>query len=236
MLYLLACTETDPTDTTAPTDTEETAALPFEPAEGCPAAETGRQGVTTTDASPYFVMHPLDDTHDNPMVIMLPGGAGNDQSAMGGWNMFFDEDPRGYRIVMPWVLTDDYPDVAPPVEAILDEVAACFGPPSKVHLIGHSNGGYLAYNVVGPDLADRFASISGAPAYFQQFKKTKLEGIPFHNMAGEEDSWAAYMEDAHQDLLDAGFESELDLWPDQGHTPDQNWDGRENMFDFWDRH
>lgn len=239
MFLLLACAEPRPSDTTDVVDSGETAETgdaPFEPAEGCPAAEAGRQGITTTDASPYFVMHPLEDTHDNPVVLMLPGGAGNDLSAKSTWDAFFDDDPRGYRIVMPWVITDDYPEVAPPVEAVLDEVAACFGPPSKVHLIGHSNGGYLAYNVVGPDLAGRFASVSGAPAYFQSFKKAKLEGLPFHNMAGEEDSWAEYMEEAHQELLDAGFESELDLWAGQGHTPDKDWDGRDNMFDFWDRH
>jgi pimeloyl-ACP methyl ester carboxylesterase len=229
----------DPRDTAQTGDTSDTTDSdppPYDPPEWCPAAEAGRQGVTSTDASPYFVMHPLEDTHDNPLVVLLPGGAGNDLSAKSTWDAFFDDDPRGYRLVEPWVITDDYPDVAPPVEALLDEVATCFGTPSEIHLLGHSNGGYLAYNVVGPDLADRFASISGAPAYFTHFKKTKLEGLPFHNMVGEDDSWLEYVEEAHQELLDAGFESELSVWPDQGHTPDAAWDGRDDMFAFWDAH
>lgn len=243
---LFACTASpvdtaESFDTAAETDTADdtaadTATDPFEPAEGCPAPEAGRQAVESVVAGEYFVMHPLEDTFNNPVVLLLPGGGGDERSASAGWDAFFDEDPRGYRIVAPWVNSDDYPDVPPPVEALLDEMAACFGPPSAVHLLGHSNGGYLAYNVTGPELAERFASITGAPAYFQRIQKSKLEGLPFHNMAGENDDWLQYTEEAHAELQAEGFESELTVWAGEGHTPSPAWADREAMFDFWDRH
>lgn len=119
---------------------------------------------------------------------------------------------------------------------MLDEVLTCFGgDPAHVHLVGHSNGGYLAYNVVGPDLGDRWATITGAPAYFQRFQKSKLEGIAFHNAAGEDDpDWPSAMQDAHDTLTEKGFESQLTVWPGQSHTPDKDWDGRDGMFAFWE--
>lgn len=233
-LLLLAGCAGDGGDSTAG---EDTAAAPFTPAEGCPAAEPGVQEVTD-GAGPYRVMHPLEDDHAGPTVLFLPGGPGDEGSANATWSAFFDADPRGYRIVMPWDTTGDYPNTAPPVEAILDEVAACFGgDPGRVHLAGHSNGGYLAYNVVGPDLAERFVTVTGAPAYFTMLRESRLAGLAFHNSAGDQDEdWLAEMESAHEELTDAGFESELTVWTETGHTPGPGWDGRDAMFDFWDRH
>lgn len=221
-----------------PGDTAGTGLEPFVPAEGCPAAEAGRQEVTEGDAGPYFVQHPDGAVGEAPVVLFLPGADGGQRSAGATWDAFFDDDPRGCRIVMPYDTSGDYPDVAPPVEAVLDEVAACFGPAPAVHLAGHSNGGYLAYNVVGPDFAARFVSVTGAPGYFTRLKSEKLEGLAFHNAVGEDDdeAWVAGMENAHEALLAAGFSSELTIWPDTAHTPGRSWDGREGMFAFWDAH
>ncbi|HJN77394.1 MAG TPA: hypothetical protein QGF58_25950 [Myxococcota bacterium] len=242
MVWLLACTGSDPDDTPDSTADTHDSVAEFTPPDWCPAPESGRQDVTTTDGSPYYVQHPEGDGLDAPIVVFLPGGNGKGGAnghATASWGAFFDGDPRGYRLVMPYVEGNDYPQTdVPDVEAVLDEVLACFGGDgSRVHLAGHSNGGYLAYNVVGPDLAERFLSITGAPAYFVQFKSNKLEGLAFHNSAGETDTaWLGYMEDAHAQLEDAGFESELTVWPGEGHTPSASWDGRDGMFAFWDEH
>lgn len=236
-LALISCTPTDgkfPSDTAGDTGTGDT---PFTPAEGCPAREEGWQEITD-GVSPYFVTHPLDGATGGPTVLFLPGGPGDRGSAEATSNAFFDTDPRGYRIVVPYDTSGDYPDTAPPVEEILDHVASCFGgDPARVHLAGHSNGGYLAYNVVGPELAARFVTVTGAPAYFERLRTSQLEGLAFHNSAGDEDpNWLEYMESAHEDLQAEGFDSELTIWAGTGHTPGPDWDGRDAMFDFWDRH
>ncbi len=240
-LLFLACASTErANDDPNVADTADSAdtAADWAPAAGCPAAEPGRHEVESATASTYFAQHPEGVVGPANLVIFLPGGDGTKRSAEATWASFFDEDPRGYRIVMPFVGAEgDYPNVSPPVEALLDEVAACFGPAAATHLVGHSNGGYLAYNVVGPDLAARFVTITGAPGYFQQFKHNKLEGLAFHNAAGETDTqWVAGMRDAHEALTDAGFTSQLTIWPGQGHTPGRDWDGRDGMFAFWDAH
>jgi pimeloyl-ACP methyl ester carboxylesterase len=251
--FLLACgfdVSTEPTedagtaggdsgagdDSGEPADTAEPDDSGFFPAEGCPGAEEGRQEVESDVAGPYLVMHPLGELSGT--VIFMPGSDGSYRSATGTWGAFFDDDPRGYRLVMPWDESGDYPGTAPPVAELIDEIFACFGgDAARVHLIGHSNGGYLAYNVVGPELADRFVSVTGAPGYFTRMKEKQLEGLAFHNAVGENDgTWVEEMESAHEELLAAGFESELTIWPGQAHTPGRNWDGRDGMFDFWDRH
>ncbi|GDX78999.1 hypothetical protein LBMAG42_08100 [Deltaproteobacteria bacterium] len=242
LLFALACDSSLPADssTTGDTagraDTADTAA-PFEPPDWCPAPTEGRQEVTDTPASPYFVTHP--EGADAPLVLFLPGGPGDRGSASATWEAFFDEDSRGYRLVVPYVTESGYPtDVVPPVAELLDEVLTCFGgDPAKVHLAGHSNGGYLAYNVVGPDLAASFVTITGAPAYFNAFLPNKFSGVAFHNSAGELDTeWLAAMEEAHATLLEKGFDSQLTVWPDTDHTPGPNWTGQDAMFEFWDTH
>jgi pimeloyl-ACP methyl ester carboxylesterase len=215
----------------------------FDPPDDCPATEAGRQDVNSPTAGPYLVGHPVPDVLWGPTVVFLPGGNGKGPtgSASSGWNAFFGDDVSGlgYRIVVPYVTEDGYPNsVVPNVEAILDEVLACWGgDPAKVHLVGHSNGGYLAYNVSGPDLADRWVTITGAPAYFDRFEKNKLEGIAFHNAAGENDpTWLEAMTEAHDDLTENGFDSTLTVWANTGHTPDADWDGLAGMIAFWDAH
>ncbi len=222
-------------DTADAADTADTG--PFTPPEWCPAPDAGRQEVLDTPASPYFITHP--EAVDAPLVIFLPGGPGDRGSASNTWTAFFDEDPRGFRLVVPYVTEKGYPtDVVPPVEAILEEVLTCFGgDASHVHLAGHSNGGYLAYNVVGPDLADRFVTITGAPAYFRDFNASDFTGLAFHNSAGELDpDWLGAMQEAQDDLTAAGFDTQLTVWPDTGHTPGPGWTGRDAMFAFWEDH
>lgn len=253
MLLLFACTE-DPigTDSAAdspgpgdspgdsrtdsPTDSEPVDTGPWEPAEGCPEAEDVIQEIDDRPAGPYRILHPIEDDHAGPIVIFLPGGNGSREGSMGTWANFFDGDPRGYRIVMPYDTTGDYPSTAPDVGAILDDVLACFGgDPDRVHLAGHSNGGWLVYNDVGREMAARVRTISGLPGYFQSFDADDWAGLAFHNAAGEDDAdWRAAMEDAHERLTDAGIDSQLTIWPDTGHTPGPDWDGREGMFAFWD--
>ncbi len=207
----------------------------FDPPDWCPAPTAGRQEVTDTPASPYYILHP--DVVAAPIVLFLPGGPGDRGSAGATWNAFFDDAPRGYRIVVPYVTEDGYPQtVVPPSAALLDEVLLCFGgDPARIHLAGHSNGGYLAYNVVGPQLADRVVTITGMPAYFEAFQKADFGTVAFHNAAGDEDAtWLAAMEAAHETLQSNGFESQLTVWPATGHTPGPRWDGRAGMFAFWD--
>ena len=217
-------------------DTGDTGGV-FDPPDWCPPATAGRQEVTDTPASPYYILHP--DVANAPIVLFLPGGPGDRGSAGATWTAFFDEDSRGYRIVVPYVTEAGYPQtVVPPSAGLLDEVLACFGgDPGRVHLAGHSNGGYLAYNVFGPELADRIITITGAPAYFEDFRQADFGTLAFHNAAGAEDAtWLAAMEGAHETLLSKGFESQLTAWAATGHTPGPNWDGREGMFAFWDAH
>ncbi len=241
LLLLAACDpanngDTVPLDTAGDSGEADTAAV-FNPPEWCPAPTSGRQEVTDTPASPYYVMHP--DVESAPIVLLLPGGPGDRGSAGATWDAFFDEDARGYRIVVPYVTEQGYPeDVVPPVAEVLDEVLACFGGDAgELHLAGHSNGGYLAYNVVGPQLVDRIVTLTGLPAYFSAFRKNKYGTLAFHNAAGDTDTqWLEAMEDAHATLLEQGFDSELTVWPETGHTPGPNWDGREGMFAFWDAH
>ena len=214
----------------------------FDPPDDCPVTTTGRQDITSA-AGTYFMGHPTPDVLGSPTVILLPGGNGIGPDGSGGniWYAFRGDDiiASGYRLVTPYVTEEGYPNTnVPDVAAILDEVLACWGgDPAKVHLVGHSNGGYLAYNVVGPELGERFVTITGAPAYFVRLEKQQLAGIAFHNAAGEDDpEWLEAMTEADQELRDNGFESILSVWANTGHTPGAEWDGLAGMIAFWDAH
>lgn len=237
---LLGCPPTDPVD-------DDDTAAPFVPPDWCPEPESGRQDVTDTDASPYYVSHPDTDALDVPMVVFLPGGAGGGGTsghATATWDGIFSEADDGlarYRVVMPYSTTDSFPDEYRRSLDVLDEVLACFGgDPERVHVAGSSNGGRRAFTLMLTS-PGTFRSMAGLPGYFEAWDADDAEEAfaggkkAFHGV-GEQDNadWLSGVEESHDLCEGVGIDSTHHVFPGIGHIPSPGWDDVTVLFDFWD--
>lgn len=235
LALLLACS--DKAEDTGPVDTG-----PDLPA-WCDPDQDGatRYAIEGSPAGPYFVMHPWQHPEEAPLVIFLPGYSGSGGTtgeAATTWNSFFEDDPKEFRVVMPYVLDESYPDTPPDLLAIAEEVRSCWGGDgTSFHLAGHDNGGLLAYNTLGPELVASLRSVMGAPAYLTDTDPAVFVGVPFLTMAGANDkTWARAAEQTHERLQAAGVDSTLVISEGQGHLPNPNWEDRGAMFEHWRAH
>lgn len=212
--------------------------------DNCNSAPPGTlQEITGTRASPYFVVHPAQDSSTAPTVIFLSGGSGSRRSAQRVWTNYLSRSSarEAFRIVVPYAVDMEYIDEAGRTFGILSEVLECYGgDPARVHIGGVSNGGVAAFMLM---LArpQRFATLLGAPGTFPITTKPEawgkaLAGHPVFNGIGANDvDWKPNVKATHEALAAMGLDSVYVEFPDQGHTVNQSFDNR-ILFDFWAKH
>ena len=245
-LLLLACkpvgVDLDDTSTTDSADTSvdsedpclrDLAPVEPAPADTCPPIEGGLHLI---EEGTFWLSQPFESTADTQTLVFLGGGGADQNSVQFNIMGMFANDERfqSYRVVAPYVGDSDRAGNA------LDALAAtqdCFGgDPNRVHLFGHSSGGYVAFEL---GLDERFATLSGFPALFPDVDDEELvdalECVPVLNAAGAEDSWASSVEDTHERLDGLGLDSTLILFEGQGHVPDPEFDPAP-LFDWLESH
>lgn len=210
----------------------------------CPTASAGLQQITTTPASPYFVVHPTAEASaiSGHVVVFLAGGPGDEGSARIAWDGFLDgaEAVSQFWSVLPYSPEGDLPSEGERIVAALDEVLACYGGDrSLVHLAGTSNGGRGAFSLM-LDAPERFRTLLGAPGYFQDndtsLWATALDGKAVFNGVGElDESWQDAVYETHTTLEGLGIESIYEEFAGQNHSPDADFP-QETLFEFWTAH
>lgn len=247
-ILLLACADKGggegADDTSTPADDTAETADPG-PDFDCPEATTGLQDVTTTPASPYLIVHPTASAEDvsGHVVLFLGGGPSDNGSANIAFNAFMSRgDAVGSLIsAMPYTSDSDLSDEGDRVAAVAQEVLDCWGgEPGKVHLAGTSNGGRAAFAIM-LEQPDTFATLLGAPGYFQESDTSvlaaQLAGKAVFNGVGEEDDagWQEAVYSTHETLTSLGVESVYEEFEGQGHIPDESFDPSA-LFEFWTSH
>ncbi len=215
----------------------------FDPPGWCAPPESGRQEVRDTPASPYFVDHPAGSEINVPTVVFLPGGNGGYAHANGTWLAFFDGVPEmgEYRVVMPYSSSDSFPDESDRIFDVLDEVFVCYGGMAdSVHLAGHSNGGYAAFDLM-LESPDRFATLLGAPGLFSNFSSgvitdALLDKAVFNGVGENDSTWQEAVEHLNEQLVFLGIDSVYVEFAGQPHTPSAGWTGKGELFQFWSDH
>lgn len=228
----------------SPADDDDTPPR-FVPADGCADLEDGRVEVMSAAAGAYYVSHPAGDLQAGstaPTLLFLPGGSGSSGHATGTWNGFFtDADGLDrYRVVMPYADDGDFTDEWERAQGVLAEVRACFGgDPDRVHLAGHSNGGYEALELLQVMPPNTFATAVVAPGYFLTFDAdlvTLGEGRA-RSAVGASDSaaWRAGAEQTVDRFEEAGIDADFVEMEGVTHTPGATWGGGDELlFDFFD--
>jgi predicted esterase len=215
----------------------------FEPPEWCETALPGElQDVTTTPASAYFVHHPADGAIHVPIVIFLPGGNGARGAGMGNFDGFCSRGDglQSMRVVFPYAADGNLLDEYDRALDVLDEVLQCYGgDPDHVHLAGTSNGGMGAFELM-VESGGPFATLTGAPGVFSGASPddmaAALDGKAVLNGVGELDTgWVPAVEATHQQLESLGIDSTLEIFPGQGHSPNDSFD-QAVLYDFWLAH
>lgn len=247
LTLLLACTG-DPEDTgpfdTKLGDTQDSAVedpcylapepTPLDPASDCP---TGESGLFAVEDGAYWISQPIAGDEHTELILFLGGGGAEEQSVRGNLQGLLQGDERflDYRIVAPWVGDSDREASA---MAAVQAVQDCFGGDlSRVHLIGHSSGGRVAYSLA---LEQRFSTVVGFPAMFDSGVSDDdlIEGLecePVLNAAGSEDSWLGEVQATHERLEGLGLDSTLLVVEGEGHVPGPDFDPGP-FYDWLDAH
>jgi predicted esterase len=240
LTVLLACSGSSRTPDTADpaADTADTADTGvFEPPDWCPETGDGLQDVTSTDASPYLITHPISGGAV-PTIIFLGGGPGDRGSAEGGFAGWLDggDGMSEVRTVLPYADDGDLTDEYERTLAVLSEVLTCWGgDPAAVHIAGTSNGGRGAFDLMLSH-PDTFATLLGAPGVFSSATSDALAGLVgrsvYNGVGSEDDTWQPYVEQTHEQLLAAGVDSIYVEFEGQGHVLTPDFDTTV-FFDFW---
>lgn len=229
-----------PVETPPGQHSAQPASEPKKPDNCIPAQPGTLQEITGTQASPYFVVHPGQDSSRVTTVIFLSGGAGSRRSAQRVWTNYLSRgsDREAFRIVVPYAVDMEYIDEAGRTFAILNEVLACYGgDPARVHIGGVSNGGVAAFMLM---LArpQRFATLLGAPGTFpittnpEAWGKALAGRAVFNGVGANDVDWKPNVKATHEALAAMGISSVYAEFPDQGHTVNQSFDNS-ILFDFW---
>ena len=235
MLLLIACSS--PLDSADTSSTDDTAAIPCtreaaqiepDPGADCPTLDGGMWGV---EGYNYWLSQPFESTGETETILFLGGGGADQNSVQMNMGSIFANDQEAflqYRVVAPWVGDGDRAGAA---WAALAHAQGCFGGDlNRVHLVGHSSGGYVAFEMGGEVLeADkRFATLTGFPALFGEETNEQLEQalecVPVLNASGAEDPWASDVEATHERLESLGVDSSLMLFEGEGHVPSPEFD------------
>lgn len=249
LLLLLACTGGD----TATDDAQDTqvdtgdpgeqcpAPVPLatEPVDTCPEITEGLLEIEGAKGS-YLLSVPEDPDAVLPVIVYLPGGPADIGSARNNYFQWLAMMPgvQDYWVIVPHTsgAGSDRAQVA------LDSLAAfqgCFEhDSSKVHLIGHSSGGRVAYPLA-VDSPAPFRSLTGTPGTFgdetDEELLASLECLPVHHIAGEDDTgWVDSAREAQTRMEGLGLDSTLHVVEDMGHGPNDDWDGS-LISDFFDQ-
>lgn len=217
------------------------AGAPFDPPDWCPAPEEGLQDVTGTPARTYFVRHPDGGVVEAPVVVFLPGGYGDHELASITFDRWLSQgDGIGdFRVVMPYAEDGDFTDEGRRTLDVLDEVATCFGEPSRVHLGGTSLGGLAAFSLA-LEAPDRFSTLLGAPGMWDPVDEdaiaTAMVGKAVFNGVGELDAiWQDPVRETHALLERHGVDSTFVEFAGRGHLLEPDFD-TSVFFDFWSSH
>ncbi len=232
-------TTTTSTTNTSTTNTSTTGTTVTTPPAWCPEPVDGLQDITTTDASPYFVFHPLTDETDVPTIVFLPGGSGERGGAAGVFQNWIEggDGQDGVRAVVVYADDGNLTDEFTRTLDVVDEVLACWGGDSaRVHIGGTSNGGRGAFDLM-LDAPDRFATLLGAPGVFSSYDaeqaRAAFKGKRVYNGVGEDDtSWQPYALSTHPALGVEGVDSIYVEFVGEGHVLSSGFDTTV-FFDFW---
>lgn len=252
MFLLLACTGTVDVDDTS-TDsgsTDDTSSIEGpcdraaaqvepDPASDCPTLDGGLWEV---DGYNYWLSQPFESTAQTQTILFLGGGGADKNSVQMNMGGIFANDQESflqYRVVAPWVGDNDRAGAA---WAALEHAQECFGGDlNRVHLVGHSSGGYVAFEMGAEVVAEdrRFATLTGFPALFgnesdEQLQEA-LECVPVLNASGADDTWASEVENTHERLDGLGLDSTLMLFEGEGHVPSPQFDPAP-IFDWLETH
>ena len=236
MFLLLACsgavdsadTSTDSDDTATTSCERAVAQIEPAPDTDCPTLDGGLWAV---EGQNYWLSQPFESTGETETILFLGGGGADQNSVQMNMGSIFANDQESflqYRVVAPWVGDGDRAGAA---WAALEHAQGCFGGDlNRVHLVGHSSGGYVAFEMGGAVLAEdkRFATLTGFPALFgdesdEQLEQA-LECVPVLNASGAEDPWVDDVEATHERLESLGVDSSLMLFEGEGHVPSPEFD------------
>lgn len=208
----------------------------------CPELATGLLAVTTTPASPYYMVPPDDPSVPAPIIVFLGGGPGDDGSARISWEGFLDSAALtgSYWKLLPYATDGALSDEGDRVIAALQELVTCFGADAdRAHLAGTSNGGRASFSLM-LEAPEHFRTLLGAPGYFRNNDTddwvAALTGKAVFNGVGELDTdWQETVYETHTTLESLGIESTYEEFPGQSHTPDADFP-QDTLFEFWAAH
>lgn len=248
LLFLLACgnpsvpgdspadsdsgVDSDPQGCPAPTPLAQVG-----DADDCPSLEPGLNRIEG-DGFRYLLSKPEADADDLEALVFLPGGPADANSAEINYFQFLApmEGASARWVVVPHTW-DGSGDRAEEALASLAHFQGCYAhDTARVHLIGHSSGGRVAYPM-GVAHPDPFRSMTGLPADFGDVEdtllQTGLECLPVHHVVGADDAgWVEAAEANHARMESLGLDSTLSIVPDMGHGPNEDWDGS-LLSDYW---
>jgi len=155
---------TEPAPTAAVTPIPTIAPTTAGPVEGQDACDlslgTGRSTVACAGLSFDVSLPETCLTESCGLIVDVPGGVGSGEDAEANTGMAALGNAAGYVVVQPNTPEDgwNYPVDSVRIRSFLDQLIAALDlDPSRVHIGGHSNGGYMAWAFVC-DHADLIAS------------------------------------------------------------------------------
>lgn len=210
------------------------------PVESCPELTQGLVPVERA-GFPYLLSHPKAEQQEGPVttIVLLAGGPGDLMSSESNASGFLmgDQAFGSVRLVVPYV-DETVTDRGQSALQALEEVQRCFET-GTVHLMGHSSGGYVAYDLMA-ESPGPFTTLTGFPGLFgdptDQALTESLQCRAVLNGVGAEDSgWRTEVESTHARLEGLGVESELLVVEGMGHVPDPSFDAS-LLFGYWAAH
>lgn len=210
------------------------------PVTSCPELTQGLVPVERA-GFPYLLSHPKAEQQEGPVttIVLLAGGPGDQMSSESNATGFLmgDQSFGSVRVVVPYV-DETVTDRKLATLQALEEVQRCFET-GTVHLMGHSSGGYVAYDLMA-ESPGPFTTLTGFPGLFSDQSDEDLgqalQCRAVLNGVGAQDSgWVTQVESTHARLEGLGLESELLVVEGMGHVPEQGFDAS-LLFSFWAAH
>ncbi len=171
------------------------------------------------------VLAPSDgSTGPRPVVFALPWGSGSANLVMSFLDSYWATEPgaRGYYVVAPEVTGSTLADTA---DELIPAIFSWMGTelsydPSKVALVGASNGGRGIFHAALSQ-PDRFGAMIGLPGQYSgpPGDLAYLTGIPVWLLVGEFDTgWVEASQATAAALEEAGVDVTLEILPNQEHV------------------
>ena len=168
----------------------------------------------------------LDAARATPVLIAMPPGAETLDEVNWGLELFWGEQAvrRGWIVVSPVAPQGGWEGATGLgiMQALLDGIAGQFNVEGqKFHLAGCSRGGISAFQVALA-LPQRFHSLTTLPGRVGEAdleRLDRLEGMSIRLFVGQRDGgWVSASRRAYSRLRELGVESELTVFPGEGHV------------------